>query len=149
MTKTKQYFTEKEAIEAVIEELENGFTDCYCDLHNTVFNTAYYIIGTNEATEALEQYGTFAAIKEVQQFETANFGEVTTVLESEEIANMLHYIVGYTAMENAEFTCILEEAEEDLELDDLWNSVATEKVNRYIATKLQTYADTLPAYEAE
>lgn len=149
MTKTKQYFTEKEAIEAVIEELENGFTDCYCDLHNTVFNTAYYIIGTNEATTALEQYNTFEAIQEVIDYETNNFGESHTALNPENIASGLWYIVGENAMENAEFTCILEEAEEDLELPSLWSSAATEKVNSYIATKLRAYADTLPAYEAE
>ena len=39
----------QEAIADIIEALENGFDGYYCDLHNEVFNTDYYVIGTYEA----------------------------------------------------------------------------------------------------
>lgn len=44
-----KYFTRKEAIEDIIEVLENGYSGYYFDLHNKVFDTDYYIIGTAEA----------------------------------------------------------------------------------------------------
>jgi len=39
----------QEAKERIIECLKNGYTGYYCDLHNEVFNTDYYIIGIYEA----------------------------------------------------------------------------------------------------
>ena len=39
----------EQAIVDIIETLENGFDGYYCDLHNEVFNTDYYIIGTDKA----------------------------------------------------------------------------------------------------
>lgn len=138
---TKQYFTEKEALQAVIETLESVYTGYYCDLHGEVFTSDAYIIGTYEAQKALEQYGTFNAIQEVIEYQDNNFGEVMTDISSpEKVANTLWYIKGEEALQNAEFGCILDEAEEDLETDaDLWNAVATEKVNNYIIRKIETY----------
>lgn len=137
----KQYFTEEEALQTVIDLLENGFDGYYCDLHNAAFNDDYYIVYTSEAVEALDQYGTFDAIQEIVDFEKLDFGEVITDLSNPcSVANMLWYLKGYEALGSAEFTCILEEAAEDLELDyDLWNSEATEKVNAYIVNKLNQF----------
>ena len=45
----------EEARAAIIEALENGYTGYYCDLHNEVFNTDYYIIGTYKAKQALSE----------------------------------------------------------------------------------------------
>lgn len=97
---TKKYFTKKEALEDIKNTLEsyNGY---YCDLHNETFNTDYYIIGTYEAEKALEQYGTFEAIRKIQEYENDNFGEVLTDLsDSEKIANVLYYIVGNEAIQD-------------------------------------------------
>lgn len=95
MTKIKEYFTVKEAVEAIIDAIEEGRTDYIEDLHHVTFNEGYYIIGTHEAKEALEQYGVFNAIEEIQQYEKDNFGEILTDLsEPEKIANMLWYITG-------------------------------------------------------
>lgn len=96
---TKKYFTKKEALEDIENTLEsyNGY---YCDLHNEVFNTDYYIIGTYEAEKALEQYGTFEAIRKIQEYENDNFGEVLTDLsDPEKISNMLYYIIGEEAIQ--------------------------------------------------
>lgn len=139
----KEYFTEKEAIEAIMEVLENEYSGYYADLHNEVFNTDYYIIGTNEAIKALNQYGGFTAIQEIIDYEEGNFGDVATEFGNPEaVANMLWYIKGYEALENAGFNCVLDEASEDLEIDaDLWNSDATPEVNSYIVRKLQKFID--------
>ncbi|WP_429969134.1 hypothetical protein [Enterococcus sp. AZ136] len=141
MTITKQYFTEKEALQAAIDTLENGFDGYYCDLHCDTFNNDYYIYGTYEAKKALEQYGTFDAIQEIVTYEENNFGKVLTDLSNpEKVASMLWYVIGNEAMSSVEFNCILDEAEEDLELySDLWNSEATETVNNYIIRKIETY----------
>ena len=96
---TKKYFTKNEALEDIKEILEsyNGY---YSDLLNEVFNTDYYIIGTYEAEQALEQYGTFKAIRKIQEYENDNFGEVLTDLsDPEKIANMLSYIIGEEAIQ--------------------------------------------------
>ena len=98
MKNTKKYFTKNEAFEDIKNTLEsyNGY---YCDLHNETFNTDYYIIGTYEAEQALEQYGTFEAIRKIQEYENDNFGEVLTDLsDPEKIANMLYYIIGNEAI---------------------------------------------------
>ena len=95
---TKKYFTKNEALEDIQNTLEsyNGY---YYDLHDQVFNTDYYIIGTYEAEKALEQYGTFEAIRKIQEYENDNFGEVLTDLsDPEKIANMLYYIIGNEAI---------------------------------------------------
>lgn len=85
----------EEAREAIIETLENGYTGYYCDLHNEVFNSDYYIIGTAQAEEVLKEFGVFEAIRKVQAYEKDNFGEIYTDLgDPEAVANMLYYIIG-------------------------------------------------------
>jgi hypothetical protein len=70
-----------------------------CDLHNTLYNEDYFIIGTYKAKEFLNQYGTFDAIGLVQEYEQNNFGEVTTDLsDPEKVANMFAYIEGEKAL---------------------------------------------------
>ena len=84
----------EEAVEAIIEALD-GYSGYYCDLHNEVFNTDYYIIGTARAKEALREYDVFDAINLVQNYEQINFGEVYTDLsDPEKLINMVYYIVG-------------------------------------------------------
>lgn len=91
----KELEMRKEAREAIVEALRNGYTGYYCDLHHEVFNTNYYIIGTYEAKKALEEYGVFDAIKKVQEYEIDNFGGVYTDLsDPEKLINMLYYIIG-------------------------------------------------------
>ena len=97
---TKKYFTKKEALEDIKEVLEsyNGY---YCDLHNEVFNTGYYIIGTYESEKALEQYGVFNAIGKIKEYEEDNFGEVFTDLsDPEKLANTLYYMIGNGAIQD-------------------------------------------------
>ena len=115
----------KEAREAIIEALRNGYSGYYCDLHNEVFNTDYYIIGTYEAKKALEEYGVFDAIEKVQAYEKDNFGEIYTDLSNpEKLVNMLYYIIGEE---------VLFEITDDIEaFNDNWNNQANEKTNAEI-----------------
>lgn len=68
------------------------------ELHNRLYNEDYFIIGTYQAKEALKDYGTFEAIERVREYEKENFGEMTTPVDPESIANMLAYIIGEEAL---------------------------------------------------
>lgn len=129
MTETKKYFTREEAINDIIDWLEGGYDGYYCDLHNAVFNTSYYIIGIYEAKEALKQYDVFKAIEKVKDYEELNFGEVTTdISDPEELANMLYYIIGYD---------VISDMYEIEEFNDNWNYLATEETNAIIVAQLK------------
>lgn len=113
-----------EAIEAIMEALEDGYSGYYCDLHNEVFNTDYYIIGTEMAKDALREYDVFDAIELVQTYEKEQFGEVYTELSNpEKLINMVYYIIG------DEVICEMNEIEE---FSDNWNNVADEETNEKI-----------------
>ena len=117
----------QEAITDIIECLENGYNSYYCDLHNEVFNTDYYIIGTYQAKKALEKYGVFEAIEVVQEYEKNNFGELyTDILDPEKLVNMLYYIIGEEVI-----------FEIDEVINEFWNDTATEENNEKIIEKLK------------
>ena len=98
----KQYFTTIEVLERAKEELEYRDHDEMVDagdLHDTIANNDYYIIYTHKAIEALEEYGTWDAIGEVQVHETENYGKVYTNLGNpEEVATALWQIIASTAL---------------------------------------------------
>ena len=129
----KTYFTNDEALEDIKECLENSYSGYYCELHNEVFNTDYYILGTYEAKQALEQYGVFNAIEKVQEYEQENFGEVNTDLsDPEKLANMLYYIVG------EETISLLDEKSKTFR--ENWNNCADDETNKKILTELDGVA---------
>lgn len=121
----KRQEMKEEAKAAIIEELEYGYTGYYCDLHDVLFNTDYYIIGTYRAQQALEEYGIWDAIKEVQTYEKERFGEVYTDLSNpEQVINMLYYIIGEE---------VLYEMMDSIDVfRDNWNNKATEETNAKI-----------------
>ena len=90
--------TRKELISNVIETIqETDLQGLYIDeLHQRTFNQDYYIIGYYAAEKWLEtNYGVFAAIEKIQEYEQSNFGEVITNLgNSESVCNILTYILG-------------------------------------------------------
>ena len=64
------------------------------DLHYHAFNTDYYIIGTYQAEQWLEDKA-FAVMNIIKEYEEWNFGEVSTDLsEPEKVVNMYAYIIG-------------------------------------------------------
>jgi hypothetical protein len=124
MYNKKHEAMKQEAIEAIIEALEDGYSGYYCDIHNEVFNTDYYIIGTYEAKEVLREYDVFDAIELVQTYEKEQFGEVYTDLSNpEKLINMVYYIIG------DEVICDMTDIEA---FEDNWNNVADEETNAII-----------------
>lgn len=120
MMNTKRQEMREEAKADIIEALEDGYDSYLCDLHNEVFNTNYYIVGRQEAIDALDEYGCFTAIREVQEYEQDNFGEVNTDLsDPEKVVNMLYYIVGEEVLDE------LMEADRET-CDNLWNEKLSE-----------------------
>lgn len=119
----KRYFTTEEIKENIAETLE-WYSGSYCDLHNEVFNTNYYIVGTATAKEAIEEYGVFNAIEKIQGYEMEYFGEVYTDLsEPEKVANMLYYILGEEFMFGGDFGEILIEH---------WDEYADDETNEQL-----------------
>ena len=120
----------EQAITEIIEALENGYDGYYCDLHNEVFNTDYYIIGTYEAKEALKEYDVFEAIEAVQEYEKSYFGEIYTDLSNpEKLINMLYYIIG------DEIIC--EMCNEIEVFYDKWNDEADEETNKIVVEEMK------------
>ena len=120
----------EEAREAIIETLENGYTGYYCDLHNEVFNSDYYIIGTEQAKEVLKEFDVFAAIEKVKKYEKYNFGEIYTDLsDPEKIINMLYYIIGEE---------VLYEMMDGIRAwEENWNNLADEETNAEILKAIE------------
>ena len=126
----KELEMRKEAREAIIEALRDGYTGYYCDLHHEVFNTNYYIIGTYKAKKALEEYGVFDAIEKVQTYEENIFDKVYTDLsDPEKLINMLYYIIGEE---------VLFEIMDGVEAwEDNWNNIATDETNAAILEAIE------------
>ena len=84
----------KEYFEDFIKENSNYLEEIGDDLHHECFNTDYYIIGTYQAKQWLEDQA-FDIINIIKDYEQFNFGEVFTDLsEPEKVVNMYVYIVG-------------------------------------------------------
>lgn len=114
-----------EAREAVIEALERGYEGYYCDLHHEVFNTDFYIIGTEMAKDALREYDVFEAIELVQEYERSVLGMIYTDLSNpERLINMVYYIIGEEVISE-----MLDKSEA---FSDRWNDYADEETNEAI-----------------
>jgi len=78
------------------EHLNNGY-DMYndiFDLHHTLFNTDYYIIGIYKCEQWLSNKA-MHCIQIIQDYETEMFGNVSTDLgNAEQVVNMYTYIIG-------------------------------------------------------
>ena len=123
------YDVKVDAVNAIIDCLECGYDGYYCDLHNEVFNTDYYVTGTAEAKNILGD-DVFDAIGRIYTYEKDNFGEIYTDLsDSIKIVNMLFYIIGTEIMyNNGEFSKIL---------DEHWNEFANEETNMELIKALK------------
>tara|TARA_Y100000401_G_scaffold32952_1_gene24358 strand:- start:9860 stop:10237 length:378 start_codon:yes stop_codon:yes gene_type:complete len=90
--------TKAELIDFTIDGLESlkGTNIEADEVHNEIFNTNYYIVGTYEAEKWLEKNGgVFNIIREVQEYEKWQFGELyTDVTNPEKLVNMYVYIMG-------------------------------------------------------
>ena len=133
MMNNKHEEMRQEAIAAIIEALEDGYSGYYCDLHNEVFNTDYYIIGTYKAKEALREYDVFDAMELVQEYEQFHFGNINTNLGNpEQVINMVYYIVG------DEVICEMTDIEA---FDDNWSNKADDETNAIIVAAMKEMYD--------
>ena len=123
------YDMKVDATNAVIDCLECEYCGYYCDLHNEVFNTDYYVAGTAEAKDVLGE-DVFDAIGRIYTYETDTLGEVFTDLSDPiKIVNMLYYIIGEEIMyDNGEFSKILNEH---------WDEYADEETNMELIKALK------------
>jgi hypothetical protein len=98
MRTTIENKTRAELLNTILDAAKDGrLTDIpVSEIHHEVFNTDYFIIGRYQAEQWLiDNYGVFAAIDTIQEYEQMHFGEVNTKLgEAEHVCNMLVYILG-------------------------------------------------------
>tara|TARA_R100000234_G_scaffold42505_1_gene25255 strand:- start:109 stop:495 length:387 start_codon:yes stop_codon:yes gene_type:complete len=91
------YQLKEDVKEYIIDQLESdvGLDQHICDLHHYLLNEDYFIIGYYEAEKWLKKDSIFNAIDKIKEYEQFNFGQVSTDLSnSENVANMLAYILG-------------------------------------------------------
>ena len=87
----------------IIDQLNDdvGLDQHICDLHHYLLNEDYFIIGYYKAEEWLKKDSIFNAIETIKEYEESNFGQVSTDLSSSEnVANMLAYILGEEILYN-------------------------------------------------
>ena len=99
-------YTQKQDVkEYIIDQLESdvGLDQHISDLHHYLLNEDYFIIGYYQAEQWLKKDNgsIFEAIETIREYEQSNFGQVTTDLSSSEnVANMLAYILGEEILYN-------------------------------------------------
>ena len=89
----------------IIDQLTDdvGLDQHISDLHHYLLNQDYFIIGYWKAEQWLKKDdgSIFEAIETIREYEQTNFGEVSTDLSSSEnVANMLAYILGEQILYN-------------------------------------------------
>lgn len=100
MKNTNNYVSYLEIKGYAIDKLDElkGSSVYGCDLHNEIFNTDYYIIGTNGAKQWCGA-DTYTIIETIKEYEQDNFGEVSTDFsDPEKVVNMYVYIVGESVL---------------------------------------------------
>ena len=99
------YKQKEDVKEYIIDQLESdvGLDQHISDLHHYLLNEDYFIIGSYRAEQWLKKddCSIFEAIETIREYEQSNFGQVTTDLSSSEnVANMLAYILGEQILYN-------------------------------------------------
>lgn len=87
----------------IIQQLNDdvGLDQHISDLHHYLLNEDYFIIGCYKAEQWLKKDSIFNAIEIIKEYEESNFGQVSTDLSnSENVANMLAYILGEQILYN-------------------------------------------------
>ena len=124
---------EQDALNDIINTLQDGYTGWYTDLHHEVFNTDFYMADNETAQEILGD-NVYNAIGRIYEYEKDNFGEIYTDLSSPmQICNMLYYIIGEEAMYEIPF--------EDI-VGDYWNEDSIEEINEELAKAYREYLET-------
>ena len=66
------------------------------DLHHSLFNEDYYLIGYHQCQKWLDEHdiSVFEALETIREYEEQNFGECKHYTNAETTVNMLVYIYG-------------------------------------------------------
>jgi len=93
------YKQKQDVKDYIIQQLNDdvGLNQHISDLHHYLLNEDYFIIGSWRAEQWLKKDDSsiFEAIETIKEYEQSNFGQVSTDLSSSEnVANMLAYILG-------------------------------------------------------
>ena len=93
------YKQKEDVKDYIIQQLNDdvGLDQHISDLHHYLLNEDYFIIGYYQAEQWLKKDNgsIFEAIETIREYEQSNFGQVSTDLSSSEnVANMLAYILG-------------------------------------------------------
>ena len=93
------YKQKQDVKDYIIQQLNDnvGLDQHISDLHHYLLNEDYFIIGSWRAEQWLKKDDSsiFEAIETIKEYEQSNFGQVSTDLSSSEnVANMLAYILG-------------------------------------------------------
>ena len=99
------YQLKEDVKEYIIDQLESdvGLDQNINELHHYLLNQDYFIIGYYKAEQWLKKDdgSIFEAIEKIREYEDSLFGRVTTDLSSSEnVANMLAYILGEEILYN-------------------------------------------------
>ena len=99
------YQLKEDVKEYIIQQLNDdvGLDQHIGDLHHYLLNEDYFIIGSWRAEQWLKKDDSsiFEAIETIREYEQSNFGQVSTDLSSSEnVANMLAYILGEEILYN-------------------------------------------------
>ena len=99
------YKQKEDVKDYIINQLESdvGLDQHISDLHHYLLNEDYFIIGYYQAEQWLKKDNgsVFEAIETIKDYEQSNFGQVSTDLSSSEnVANMLAYILGEEILYN-------------------------------------------------
>ena len=101
-----------------------GLDNDGADLHHYLFNEDYFIIPHYQAQQFLGDQA-FRAITYVQNYENDNFGEVSTEITDEKIANMFAYIAGEEILQQSNH------------LQRCWDKPLTENSLKIIAMEIR------------
>ena len=101
----KMYKQKEDVKNYIIQQLNDdvGLDQHISDLHHYLLNEDYFIIGSWRAEQWLKKDDSsiFEAIETIKDYEQSNFGQVSTDLSSSEnVANMLAYILGEQILYN-------------------------------------------------
>ncbi len=112
---TKKY--KAEIIQYILDNIDYYQAGIHADdLHHELFNTDYYIIGTYKAKQWCGE-NVFNIVETIKEYETFNFGEVSTDLSNPEaVVNMYVYIVGEEILSLIEYY-LLYDSNDELTID--------------------------------
>lgn len=103
----------EEVTARILDEIEQYEDSTYEDVFHDLFNSDYWIIGTYQAKEWLDEVGTLNCIQIITDWEKEVFGEVqfTEFDNPERIVNLVVYCVADTLWN--EYLCDTDQEQDD------------------------------------